>query len=57
MGSYKNSLAAIHEASQESHDVVGRLPVKTRGWLVEEEKGRLGHQLNAQGHPLPLLNS
>jgi hypothetical protein len=57
MGSYKNSLAAIHEASQEAHDVVGRLPVKTGGWLVEEQQSRLGHQLNAQCHPLPLLNA
>ena len=56
-GTYQDSLSAIDEASHEAHNVVGGLPIKTRGWLVQEEQSRFGHELDAQCHTLPLLNA
>jgi hypothetical protein len=46
-GSYEDSLATIHKASKEAHNIVGGLPVKTRGWLIQEQQRRFGHELNA----------
>lgn len=54
--SYEDRLATVHEASQEAHNIVSRLSVKTRGRLVQEKQSRLSHELNAQCHTLPLFD-
>jgi hypothetical protein len=57
IASYEHSLATVHKASEEAHNVVSRLSVKTRGWFVQEQQRRFGHELNTQCHALPLFNA
>ncbi len=56
-GTYEDSLSTIDKASHEAHNVVSRLPIKTRSWLVQKQQSRFGYELDAQCHTLALLDA
>lgn len=53
----KNSLTTVDQFAQESDDVIGRLPIKTRSRLIQEQQSRFGNQLNPKSDSLALLNA
>lgn len=53
----KNSLATVDQLPQEPNNVIGRLSVKTRSRLIQEEKSGLSHQLNAKGDSFALFDT
>lgn len=57
MNGDEDCLADVGELAKETNSLEGGLPVKTRGWLVEEDKnGWLGDELNTDGEALALFD-